>query len=266
MGEKERQYILLIIALLFVLLAAYYYMYFVPLQNEKEQVLMRLEQTKAQAQGTLKQVEKKESTPPQEQLKKIAELIPVQPYTDQLVIDLGKLQTLGQIQIENATFQEEKDVKVQELPNQFIPQEARQGQVPQSKAKQAVNVQAVQNTLPPVTIKSIEMTLAVKGEYKNIYDFVTEVQNLSRYLRVDMLTFSTPEKNEFEIPKDKRLTASLKLTSYYAPQYASLLDKLPSVNVEPPSGKWDPTQYPVIKKEDVQTQNNTHNTQPPSTP
>jgi Tfp pilus assembly protein PilO len=254
MAEKERQYILLIIALLFVLLAAYYYMYFVPLQNEKEHALMRLEQTKAQAQGVLKQVERRETTPPQEQLRKIAELIPVAPYTDQLIIDLGKLQTLGQIQIDNATFQEEKDVKVQDLPNQFIPQEARQGQTTQQKNKQAVNVQSVQNALPPVTIKSIEMTLSVKGEYKNIYDFVTEIQDLSRYLRVDNLTFSSPEKDEFQIPKDKKMTATLKLTSYYAPQYASLLDKLPPVNVEPPSGKWDPTQYPVIKKEDIQTQ------------
>ncbi|MFT9849863.1 pilus assembly protein PilO [Aneurinibacillus sp. REN35] len=252
MGEKERQYILIMVAMLFVLLAAYYYMYYVPLQKEKEQTLMRVEQLKAQTQSILKRVEKKETTPPQEQVKRIAELIPVQPYTDQLILDLGKLQSLGELQIENATFEEEKEVKVQELPNQFIPQAARQGQVPQQKSKQAINVQAAQNALPPVTIKSIEITLAIKGEYKNIYNFVTEAQDLSRYLRVDMLTFTSPEKDEFQIPKDKNLTASLKLTSYYAPQYASLLDKLPPVNVEPPSGKWDPTQYPVIKKENIQ--------------
>jgi Tfp pilus assembly protein PilO len=255
MTEKERKYILLMIAMLFVGLAAYYYVYLIPIQNEAQQLRAQVELANSQTQSALKRVEVKETTPPQEQLTKIAELLPVQPYTDQLIIDFGKLQTLGGVEIQNVTFNSENEVNIKELAGKFIPPEVKDGKVTLPKENKPINIQGIQNSLPQTTIKSIEMTLSVKGEYKNIYKFVSEIQDLSRYLRVDSLSFGSPEKDEFQTPKEKATIVSMKLTTYYAPQYAVLLDKLPSVITEKPSGKWDPTQYPVIKKEDMDKQN-----------
>ncbi|WP_027414887.1 type 4a pilus biogenesis protein PilO [Aneurinibacillus terranovensis] len=254
MGEKERQYVLLGLTLLFALLAAFYYFYVTPLQKKVTEASFQLQQTNMQIKPAESQQKKNDLTPYQEQLSKIAEFLPVKPYTDQLIKDLGKLQTISNIQIENATFNEQKEQKLSELAKKFVSQDdqnqgfAQSGSSSQTKDSKQVTLQALQSYLPGTTVSSIEITLSIKGDYQSIYHFVSEVQNLSRYLRVDGLTFTSNQKDSFVIPKEKDMPATVKLTTYYAPQFAGLLDKLPPVQAEPPSGKWNPMKYPVTEK------------------
>ncbi|MCP1355317.1 type 4a pilus biogenesis protein PilO [Aneurinibacillus migulanus] len=265
MDEKQRQYVLLGLAILFLLLAVFYYLYLTPVLEKKQETQIQLEQKKAELAIVNQKQTVKDSRPPQEKLRQIAELFPVKSYDDQLVKDFGELQSISNISIESATFEEKKEVQATELAKEIVPDKASESPptAVETQEKVAEVTRAdLEKYLPTSSVRSVQIKLGVKGDYRDIYAFVTEIQQMSRYLRVDKLSFNQKEKSDFKIPKDPRLEASLELTGYYAPQYASLLDKLPPVSVEPPSGKWDPTQYPVIKKEDVQTKNNT---QPPST-
>lgn len=236
MGEKQRQSILILLSLLFVLLAVYYFFYYQPSVEEKQQVEIQLAQVTAKAQQAAGKEKIEEGKPPQEKVQKIAEQIPVEPYTEQLVLDLGKLQSIGRVELVNVTFESGKDVSAKELAAIFAPA---------GKEKDGDNTKvaaSLQQALQGQTIKSVEMNLSIKGAYKDIYTFVSELQNVSRYLRVDELSFTSPRKDDFVIPKKNVLDASLKLTSYYAPQYAPLLDKKLEPVVPQAAGKKDPTQ------------------------
>jgi hypothetical protein len=258
MEEKQRQYVLLGLALLFLLLAVFYYLYLTPVLEKKQETEMQLEQKRTELAIVVKKKQGTDSRPPQEKLRRMAELFPVKPYNEQLIKDLGEMQSISSITIESATFDEKKEMSAAELAKEVLPEEGQEGsRIPSEGKTPKVTRQELEAYLPKSSIRSVQIKLGIKGEYKDVYRFVTEIQQLSRYLRVDKLSFKHKQEDDFKIPKENGLEANLELTGYYAPQYASLLDKLPPVNVEPPSGKWDPTQYPVIKKEDVQTQTRT---------
>lgn len=107
-------------------------------------------------------------------------------------------------------------------------------------AERQVKAEIIEKFLPDVHFNSITISMKMKGDYEQIYRFVTELQKVSRYLRVDQLDFKTNQKDEFVIPKETRMTATVKLTSYFAPQFEPYVGKLPVVQVEGPSGKENP--------------------------
>ncbi len=301
MGEKERQYALLGFALLFALLAGFNFLYLNPLRDERERVAAQLGLLQKRIETQMVQAPKQAEEVPNEKLARIEEAIPVKPYTDQLIKDLEKLQTISRVEIVSATFAEQKQLTAKDIAEKFIPKEISDEQSKQGGQAAASN-EAVQNTadqtaspkeesstqaspseapqaakdhsatdapkneetskdlpptaellqqiLPEANLSSVEITLTIKGEYKDIYDFATEIQRMSRYLRIDELTFATTEKDDFIIPKETKMTATVRLTSYFAPQFKSLLSKLPPVGVEGPSGKWDPLRYEVLPHPD----------------
>jgi hypothetical protein len=252
MGEKERQYFLLGFAALFLLLVIFYYLYVTPILSARDEAQVQLAQKKTELAILDKQKEPKDSKPPQEKLKQIAELFPVQPYTDELVKDLGSLQAISRVSLESASFEEQKEVKAAELAKDFVPEESQDQQGSGNAREKTMKVtrQEVEAYLPQTPIRSMKIKLGIKGDYEDVYDFVSEVQQLSRYLRVDKLSFTRKEVSDFKISKEKELDATLEMTSYYAPQFAALLEKTSFTPFENPSEKWNPLEYPVIKKED----------------
>ncbi len=284
MGGKGRQIALLVFAALFAAMAAAYYLYLVPLQERETGLQMRLDKMKhtlTQMQNPMKMSEQQIS---QQVLVKLQEAIPVKPYADQLIKDLDKLQSLSQITIEEASFSEKEQLSAQDLADQLVytekeeekeEQETKETETDankqdavveessstesaaveqQKKADSITNEQRqikqeiIERYLPEANFNSIDIILKIKGNYEEIYSFVTELQKISRYLRVDHLEFKTNQKQEFVIPEDAQMSATVKLTSYFAPQFEKHVDKLPVVQVEGPSDKWNPLQYEAIKK------------------
>ncbi|WCK53646.1 hypothetical protein PP175_20290 [Aneurinibacillus sp. Ricciae_BoGa-3] len=278
MGNMKQQWMLPMLALMFVLLFACYYFYVRPVQTDVQNLNQQVSQAQASLQNARSQGKSRQDKPASKSLQRIAELIPVTPYTDQLIKDLGRLQSVSRIEITNASFSDENTVNSTDLGKKFIPVlDANKVTIPQDKKMRIAELQNTANALPPASIHTIEITLSVKGRYDDIYSFLYEVENLSRYLRLDTLSFGGAGTGNAEgngnngtaggdgsnvnaangtlngqtsspSTDSRDLTASIKLTTYFVPQFASLLDKLPAVQVEPPSGKWDPTQYPVLKK------------------
>lgn len=252
MGEKERQYFLLGFAVLFLLLVMFYNLYVTPVLTSGSEARNQLAQKKAELAILDKQKGTQASKPMQERVKHIAELFPVQPYADELVKDLGSLQAISKVSLESASFDEQKEMKATEFAKDFVqePSQEPQGSGSAKEKTMKVTRQEVEAYLPQTPVRSMKIKLGIKGEYEDIYAFVSEVQQLSRYLRVDKLSFTKKEKSDFKISKEKGLEATLEMTSYYAPQFASLLDKATFAPFEGPSGKWNPLEYPVIKKEE----------------
>ncbi|USG64665.1 type 4a pilus biogenesis protein PilO [Brevibacillus ruminantium] len=282
MAEKTRQLLFLFAALLFALLAVFYYFYLAPLQEKKNRQTLELAQLRASVQGIMdkKQEEKKEQVVTEEALAKVIEAIPVTPYTDQLVKDLGRLQTISRVEILSASFDEQKAMSAKDMAEQIIPKEDQQNkasaEAPQERSNastnsaeqtvavqtsaeatathsakdqkenagnEALSIEKLKRFLPETILGSVAITISVKGEYEQLYQFLTEVQEMSRYLRVDEISVADTEKDEFVVPSDEKMTATVKLTSYYAPEFKQLIDKLPAVDVEAPSGKDNPFRY-----------------------
>ncbi|MGC5326611.1 type 4a pilus biogenesis protein PilO [Brevibacillus sp. SYSU BS000544] len=298
MGEKERQYALLGFALLFALLAAFNFLYLNPVRDEREQLAAQAATLSSKVDAIAAGQVRPKSEVPYEKLERIVEAIPVKPYTDQLIKDLERLQTLSQVEITSVTFTEQKQLSAKEIAEKLIPKEVKEEQKKQEEQgiltnplnteteanpsgdnnnsaektgnqstpssteekEQPPTVEVLQKILPEAKLNSVEMNLSIKGEYEEIYDFVSEIQGMSRYLRVDELSFATTAKDDFVIPKETKMAATIRLTSYFAPQFKSLLNKLPPVDVNGPSGKWDPLRYEVIpnpEKEVEETQKET---------
>jgi Tfp pilus assembly protein PilO len=293
MAEKQRQYLLLAIALLFGILAIFNFLYLGPLMDDKTSYQVKLAQLEKQVQTLQQNTEQFAPVVPEEILSNIVETLPVKPYTDQLVKDLEKLQTISRVQIDSVTFAQTKNQNTKEIVEKFYPkgdssaedliaQYMENAKTPRKPLNLAVKVmqsngesdvkeedkreketvdpslkqvkmmtlEQLKKAVPDATLSTTEINMALKGEYEDIYKFVTELQSLSRYLRVDELTFTSPEKEEYTIPKDTKLTATIKLTSYYVPQFDKIVDKLPPVQVEGPSGKWNPLKYEITTKEE----------------
>ncbi|MGN7470669.1 type 4a pilus biogenesis protein PilO [Brevibacillus sp. SAFN-007a] len=288
MGEKTRQIALFIFVLLFAALAGAYYVYIVPATEQKASLQVRLEKLK-QTLAQLQTAQATEPTNPTVLSQRVLEAIPVRPYADQLIKDLERLQSVSRISIEEASFSEREKLTAKELANQLTYMDQAEeadgeaqatgegelqkqvdeiaGQAVEStpkagsasgqkkpgaeNAERQVKADMIENYLPPIPFHSVEISLKIKGDYKEIYRFVTELQKMSRYLRVDQLDFQSNQKEELVIPEDTKMSATVKLTSYFAPQFEKELDKLPAVQVGGPSGKWDPMQYGTIKKEDA---------------
>lgn len=279
MGEKAHQIALLVFAALFAALAGAYYLYLLPLQEQATSLQVRLgkiTQTFEQLQDPAKISEQQVSP---QVLASIQEAIPVKPYADQLIKDLDKLQSISSITIEEAAFSEKEQLSAQDLADQLVSAEteeekADQDPIPtendptgledsaeeppstapdaaEKQKKAAITKEIIEKYLPEANFNSIDITLKIKGNYEEIYRFVSELQQISRYLRVDQLEFKTSQKQEFIVPKEAQMSASVKLTSYFAPQYEQFVDKLPVVQVEGPSDKWNPMQVEIIKKDDT---------------
>jgi Tfp pilus assembly protein PilO len=267
MGNKKQQWMLPMLALMFVLLFAGYYFYVRPVQADVQSLNEQVIQAQEGLQNAKNQGKARQDKPLSKSLQRLAELIPVTPYTDQLIKDLGRLQSVSHIEITNASFSDENTVNSKQLGQKFIPAlDPNKVTIPQDKKNRITELQNTVNGMPPASIHTIEITLSVKGRYDDIYSFLYEVENLSRYLRLDSLSFggagtgNTGGSGNYDASgavdgqsspnsiDSRDLAASIKLTTYFVPQFASLLDKQPAVQVEPPSGKWDPTQYPVLKK------------------
>jgi|GEM_PF-3919226 len=286
MGEKQRQYYMLAFAILFAMLAMFHFLYLAPLQGEKTSQQVKLAQLEQQAEAAEAQISQPKPALPEEMLSQVMERIPVKPYTDQLVKDLEKLQTISHVQIDSVTFGKPEEISVKEIVEKFYPKESdgkpldlvtqyqnavadaekqnneqtappkvigdplAPGQEERSNTNatyvthaKLMALEQLKEAMPDTKIHSLNATIALLGEYQEIYKFVTEMQTLSRYLRVDELSFTSPEKEEYMIPSETRLAVTVKLTSYYAPQFASLAEKLPGVDVERPSGKRNPVEY-----------------------
>ncbi|MED1642844.1 type 4a pilus biogenesis protein PilO [Brevibacillus agri] len=285
MGEKTRQIALFIFALLFAALAVAYYLYIVPVTDQKTSLQVQLEKLK-QTFDQLQSAQATEPTTPMVISNKILEAIPVRPYADQLIKDLERLQSVSQISIEEASFSEREKLSAKELANQLTYMDQAEGGEAQAtlegevqkldekaqkiaksaqnagssagqpkpaagKEERQVKAEMIEKYLPPIPFHSVEISLKIKGDYKEIYRFVSEMQKMSRYLRVDQLDFKSNQKDEFVIPEDTKMVATVKLTSYFAPQFEKDLEKLPAVQVEGPAGKWDPMQYETVKKEEA---------------
>lgn len=271
MEDKTRQYGLLLFAFLFAGLALCYYLYLVPAQEQMTALETRLEKIKQ----TLTQVEttsNQKDSISAPALAKLAETIPVKPYADQLIKDLDRLQQISQVEIEEASFAEQEQLSAKDLADQLVYTEtetdesgsnaestdltkeymAGREQPPTGKSgvineERQVRKEIITKYLPDVQFNSIEITLNMTGSYEEIYRFVTEAQRLSRYLRVDELDFKSTHKQEFSIPDDADLTAHVRLTSYFAPQFAKVVADHPEVQVAGPSGKWNPMLYEVTE-------------------
>ncbi len=281
MEEKMRQFGLLVFALLFAALAGAYYLHVVPLQERENELttrLAKLSQTVDQVQSTSVREKQADS---ERAVADLVEAIPVKPYVDQLIKDMDRLQEISQVEIEEASFAEQEKLTSKNLADQLIytdkddanskGQEAnaellqsfdagqtdstestgQTDQAPVLDADRQIKQEIIEKYLPAVSFNSIEITLKISGNYEQIYSFVTEAQKLSRYLRVDQLDFTTTQKQEFVIPDEEKMSATVKLTSYFAPQFESVVKKHPGVQVEAPSGKWNPMQYDILKKEDT---------------
>lgn len=281
MAERTRQILFLFVALLFALLAVFYYFYLTPMQEKKKQRTVELAQLRATVQGMTeqKQNQQNERTVSEQKLARVAEAIPVTPYTDQLIKDLGKLQTISNVEILSATFSEQKAMSAKEIAEKIIARGdegwAESGEADAdgeevadagsdedagvegdagtaTKANEGTkappSVETIKRFLPETTLGSVEITLSMKAQYEELYRFLTEVQDLSRYLRVDEISVTSDEKDEFTVSADDKMTATVKLTSYYAPEFRQLVGKPPAVDVDAPSGKGNPFEYGTMPK------------------
>lgn len=275
MAERTRQILFLFVALLFALLAVFYYFYLTPMQEKKKQLTVELAQLRATVQGMTeqKQNQQNERTVSEQKLARVAEAIPVTPYTDQLIKDLGKLQTISNVEILSATFSEQKAMSAKEIAEKIIARgdegwaesgeadadgeevadagvdgDAGTATKADAGTKAPPSVETIKRFLPETTLGSVEITLSIKAQYEELYRFLTEVQDLSRYLRVDEISVTSDEKDEFTVSADDKMTATVKLTSYYAPEFRQLVGKPPAVDVDAPSGKGNPFEYGTMHK------------------
>ncbi|MEI2664580.1 type II secretion system protein GspM [Rossellomorea sp. LJF3] len=228
--KKER--LLLIVstfACLFSLFLCYYFVY----SPQQDRLEMKQKELKAE-QKILSAVEAKTEQIEAHSYKDIHTLqkqIPVEPLTDQIILQLEKAEVLSQSEIQSINFAKEDFAYSSEESDDTLEGNSQGSSSPQESGSD--------NS----AVKRLQMTMTVQsGNYFEMEKFIHELENLPRIVEVNQLLIQGREEMSPVLTDEgpEPLIFQLVASAFYIPGLSGLQDSLPSIDSPPPSLKKNP--------------------------
>lgn len=225
----SRRQLLIFVLMLTVLGAAiiglYFYLLY-PRYQEIEELNNRVANEKKILAATRAEIAKQKSGLP-ESVVELQKKIPVKPLTEQLLLDLEKAEVVSDSAISSMTFNEEEDATTE-------PEEENATAEPQEKTKQS-------SSAPPDGLKKVTVQLTVQSpSYYQLERFLQTLENLNRIVSVESLSFTGNPELTSVATEVNPLTYSVTVSAFYYPKLTELQNKLPQIDVPPPSKKRNP--------------------------
>ncbi|MBB5324571.1 type IV pilus assembly protein PilO [Anoxybacillus tepidamans] len=186
----------------------------------------------------------KQQTDVTDSIVELQKKVPVKPLVEQLILDLEKAEVVSNSFISSMAFNENAEINA---PPQATNQTIGQG----VEAQLNTNSQPVQPSSPqqqnnsslalPDGLKKITVQLTVQSpSYYHLERFLQTLEGLDRIVSVEALSFTgNPELTSADATV-KPLTYSLTVSAFYYPGLVNLQNKVPPLDVPPPSEKRNP--------------------------
>ncbi|MGG4166869.1 hypothetical protein ABEW00_05200 [Rossellomorea vietnamensis] len=228
--KKERLLLIVItFACMFSLFLIYFFVYF----PQHDRLEMKQNELKTE-QKLLSAVEAKTEQIETRSYKDIHTLqnqIPVEPLTEQLILQLEKAEVVSQSEIQSITFAKEDLAFSIEGDDDTL----------EGSSQGSSNPQETENDNSGV--KRLQMTMTVQSEnYFEMEKFIHELENLSRIVEVNQLLIQGREEMSPVLTDEgpEPLIFQLVASAFYIPGLSDLQDSLPSIDSPPPSLKKNP--------------------------
>ncbi|MGG3915674.1 type II secretion system protein GspM [Rossellomorea vietnamensis] len=228
--KKER---LLLIASAFVCLFSLFLFYYFVYSPQQDRLEMKQKELKAEQQ-ILSAVEAKTEQIETHSYKDIHTLqnqIPVEPLTEQIILQLEKAEVLSQSEIQSITFAKEDFAYSSEESDDTLEGDSQGSSNPQESGNDHSGV------------KRLQMTMTVQSEnYFEMEEFIHELENLPRVVEVNQLLIQGREEMSPVLSEKgpEPLIFQLVASAFYIPGLSDLQDGLPSIDTPAPLLKKNP--------------------------
>ncbi|PFA64564.1 hypothetical protein CN378_15395 [Bacillus sp. AFS015802] len=244
--RKER---LILIGITFACVFTLFLLYLFVYSPQQDRLVIKREELKTE-QKLLTAVEAKAvqiESHSYKDTKTLQNQIPVEPLTEQLILQLEKAEVVSQSVIQSISFSKEDFAFEIEEKEDSVPGNEEVSSDEQESGKDSSMVKRLQMTM---TIQS--------GNYFAMETFIHELENLPRIVEVNQLVMEGREEMSPVLTDEEPqpLTFQLVASAFYIPGLSDLNDSLPTIDSPPPSLKKNPfIQYtdPAVKEESAET-------------
>lgn len=232
--KKEKTFIVAAILLILALASGVYFLVIMP---KLETVTMQ-EKALKREQELLVELQKQTAgitTVTSESTVALQKQVPVQPLTEQLLLDLEQAEVVSNSFVTNMQFTAGEEVTEQ------TPLEADiEEQLDSESTDEAAKANTVAEALP-TGIKKMTVSMTVESPtYQELEKFLQTLEQLQRIIVVDALVFSGNEEIISTEQSDKILTYQVTLSTFYMPTLDDLISSLPQLEIP----KWDEREDP----------------------
>ncbi|MGM0864303.1 MAG: type II secretion system protein GspM [Bacillota bacterium] len=227
MNKKEKVLLIgMAIGCLFTLLIFYFFIF----SPQQESLNLKQEELQTQ-QKLLAAIETKTSEIANHSYRdttSMQEQIPVDPLTEQLLLQFEKAEVLSQSSIQSMSFAKEDFIFSNEetaLENQ----------------EETPKEQVIENDTS--SVKRLQITMTVESDnYFSMEKFISTLENLERIVEVNQLVFEGRKEMSPAITGEvpQAITYQLVASAFYLPELTDLQDSIPSIDSPPPSLKKNP--------------------------
>ncbi|MEH7236190.1 hypothetical protein [Bacillus sp. JJ1562] len=244
---SRKQIIYLVLAMVF-LFGVFYLTYFLLVKPVKLKIA-QLENSVKTEQRLLEVIsDQRTNEGPVISSTEIQKRIPVIPLVEQIVLDVGRAETLSESRVINMSYSESEftiidEIQPDELQEATNPDNATEnnqgnndnGTDQQTEEEEVVDPELI-NGLNQITV-----TLQVQSpSYVELEKFLSALEHQTRITRVNSLSFTgTPELVSVDQVAEQ-LVYDVTISTFYMPKYTELADEAPKLTVPPPSNKKNP--------------------------
>lgn len=257
---SRKQIILLILAM--VLLFGVFYLTYYLLIKPVELKISQLENSVKVEKKLLEVISNKHSTEaPVLSSTEIQKRIPVIPLVEQIVLDVGRAETLSESRVIDMSYSESEFTLIDETQ----PEEQQEGISPDNSAEnnegtkdnESEELTEEEKMVDPELIDGLNqiiVTLHVQSpNYDELENFLSALEHQTRITRVNSLSFTgIPELVSVEQLAEE-LVYDVTISTFYMPKYEELADDAPKLTVPPPGNKKNPL-APGLEKKDEKNQ------------
>jgi type IV pilus assembly protein PilO len=230
LNKKERLLLLgITLACLFTLLLFYFFFY----SPQKDRLSIKHEELKTE-QKILAAIETKTSQIENHSYRDTKSLqgqIPVDPLTEQLILQFEKVEVLSQSTIQSMSFAKED----------FLFSSEENGDPALENDGEPSGEQVTDKDTS--SVKRLQITMMVESEnYFAMEKFIGELENLERIVEINQLVFEGREEMSpvLDGREPQPLIYQLVASAFYLPELTDLQDSVPSIDSPPPSMKKNP--------------------------
>ncbi|KAA0549240.1 pilus assembly protein PilO [Bacillus sp. BGMRC 2118] len=190
--------------------------------------------------------------------------LPVEPIVEQLILDLEKAETVSKSFISSINFtegsfgdestleqfqefQQKDEDRVEDVTDESKEESSKTPE--QSDSTQEGTQES--SELTSLGIEKLELTLTVESpSYFEMRTFLNTIENLTRIVRVEELTFTGLEELTSLDQTVQTVKYTVVLSTFYYPELEDLKDQLPQMDTPKPADKVNPLSNYTPKKDD----------------
>jgi type IV pilus assembly protein PilO len=239
--QLEKKHIMILISLLFFSILLYSGAHFLYISPMKDSLALKESQLKTEQQLS-KTLETRLSTASSSDFNSTMELqktLPVDPMTEQLVLDLEKAEVVSNSYITAMEFSKDGQVvdREQSLSNEQGTTESDNA-VQETETASEVAIQPIQ--MPDGVSKTSVLVTVESASYFELEKFIATLEELQRIVMVESILLTGPEEILSLSDEESKITMELTLNAFYLSGFDDLKGDNPKIDTPAPANKRNP--------------------------